>query len=299
MTVGIDLYVPNPSSPSVPVSMSSVGAPATVPLTITGDTAQTADLLDITQSGGGAGGLFKVDSAGNLTCQNIKSLTNNIQNSSNGVALKVAGGGSDVNQVTISSATAGNTPIITATGSDAQVNLAIRPTGSAGVVGIQNPSGVSILRAVSVASAANGVTVTQSAAASAPAIAASGTDTNIALNLQSKGAQTVYFTTNGATAFEIGQVASAANYVNTTPAAAAASPVVQAKGSDTNIDLTLAGKGTGIINVGYAGSATGGNATPTFGANFTGGGAAPQTAAQNGWLAVKVNGTTSYVPFWR
>jgi len=65
--------------------------------------------------------------------------------------------------------------------------------------------------------------------------------------------------------------------------------------STVQIQPTTAGN----VDFHYAGSATGGSASPTLGTNFTGGSAAPQTAAQNGWLKVLVNGTASYIPFWR
>lgn len=70
-------------------------------------------------------------------------------------------------------------------------------------------------------------------------------------------------------------------------------------GTDANIDLTIGGKGTGVINFGYATTAISGTVNPATLAATTGGATGPATAAQNSWLAVKVNGTTSFLPVWR
>jgi hypothetical protein len=54
----------------------------------------------------------------------------------------------------------------------------------------------------------------------------------------------------GVTAFQVAKVASAANGIQINPAVATSSPIVAAVGSDTNIDLELLPKGTGLVKFG-------------------------------------------------
>jgi hypothetical protein len=86
------------------------------------------------------------------------------------------------------------------------------------------------------------------------------------------------------------------NFLTAFASATGLSPSLGASGTDAAVDLTLSGKGTGVINYGYATTALGGGAAPTLG---TIGGTGPATAAQNSWLAVKINGALSFLPVWR
>ena len=54
----------------------------------------------------------------------------------------------------------------------------------------------------------------------------------------------------GSEALRATPVASAVNYLNVIGAVTTASPAIQAAGSDTNIDLTLTPKGTGVLKFG-------------------------------------------------
>jgi hypothetical protein len=87
-----------------------------------------------------------------------------------------------------------------------------------------------------------------------------------------------------------GLTLSAGSVTNAVPVA------LQATGAAANLDFTISGKGTGVINFGTATRALGGGAAPTLG---TIGGTGPAAAAQNSWLVVKVAGTLSYIPLWR
>jgi len=80
-------------------------------------------------------------------------------------------------------------------------------------------------------------------------LAAEGSDTNTGINFIAKGNAGVSFNTNGSSANTqvfISHTASPVNYVNLTGAATAGTPTISVLGSDTNIDLTLAGKGSGV-----------------------------------------------------
>ena len=55
--------------------------------------------------------------------------------------------------------------------------------------------------------------------------------------------------TSGNTAINISPTASAVNYVKVTNAATAGAPAIAADGSDTNVGLDIAGKGTGVVGI--------------------------------------------------
>jgi hypothetical protein len=71
-------------------------------------------------------------------------------------------------------------------------------------------------------------------------------------NIYNSGQQPIRFQTNGnggEEQFVIGSTASAVNYVQVTGAVTTGQPTISAQGSDTNVSLSLASKGTGIINL--------------------------------------------------
>lgn len=84
-----------------------------------------------------------------------------------------------------------------------------------------------------------------------------GASTNASLVLAGKGTGSVYFRGGDGTNILRGdRVASSVNYVAVTPAVTTGSPALGAVGSDTNIDLQLQGKGTGLVRYGtHTGSA--------------------------------------------
>lgn len=90
-----------------------------------------------------------------------------------------------------------------------------------------------------------------------------GASTNASLILAGKGTGSVYFRGGDGTDILRGdRVASSVNYVAVTPAVTTGSPALSAVGSDTNIDLQLQGKGTGLVRFG---SHTGGGDTVSNG----------------------------------
>jgi hypothetical protein len=93
----------------------------------------------------------------------------------------------------------------------------------------------------------NYVQVTGAATAGVPTISAQGSDSTVALGLASKGAKEVVVWTNtNNRQFLIAHTASPVNYATVTGSISGAAPVFGVAGSDTNIDLTLTPKGTGI-----------------------------------------------------
>lgn len=65
----------------------------------------------------------------------------------------------------------------------------------------------------------------------------------------SPAANNIGFAALGGITFRIQAVASAVNYVQVQPAVTAGSPIVAAQGTDANISLTVAAKGTGTIRL--------------------------------------------------
>jgi len=114
---------------------------------------------------------------------------------------------------------------------------------------IEDANGNELLKTSTTASAVNEVTITNAATGNAPQIAATGGDTNVGLDLSSKGTGSVTLWT-GAKAREaliLPNTASAVNEVTITQAATTNAPQISATGDDTNIDLKLVGKGTGKV----------------------------------------------------
>lgn len=95
--------------------------------------------------------------------------------------------GSAVNFVKIANAAAGTGPTISAAGTDTNILLTLQSKGTAGV-NLLDGNGNALLKTVSNASAVNFIAINNAATAQPPIILASGTDTNVDLLLQNKGA---------------------------------------------------------------------------------------------------------------
>jgi hypothetical protein len=88
-----------------------------------------------------------------------------------------------------------------------------------------------------------------SAAGAPVAVQASGSDGNVELSLQAKGAAALSFSTGGGTQAQVGHVASAVNWVQLLGGASGSPGRVGlvAAGADANVSLVLAPKGTGAL----------------------------------------------------
>jgi len=256
----------------------------------------------------------------------------------NGVAnnaLDLHNAAASVNGVTISGAATTVAPTISATGTDGNIGLILAPKGSgqvvvnAGGIGVtgeslftgdatnkvpvtiegfsagqtadlldvlQTSGGTVVLAVQTANNAVNGLQISGAATTNPVTIVATGSDTNVGMSLRTKGTGSVFLRPGGNNGLTVAGVASAVNYVTITQSATTVAPSIAATGSDAAIDLTLSPKSTGLVNFGYAVTALGGGSAPTFG---TIGGSGPATAGQNSWLAVKINGTASYIPVWR
>lgn len=113
------------------------------------------------------------------------------------------------------------------------------------------------LKVSATASAVNEFTATNAATGNPPKISATGGDTNISFQTQTKGTGTTQILDgNGNEVIIAGAaVASAVNEVTITNAATGNDPSIAASGGDTNIDLNLQGKGSGGVVIGSGGAA--------------------------------------------
>lgn len=101
-----------------------------------------------------------------------------------------------------------------------------------------------------VANVVNYLKVNGAATGNTPALAVEGSDSNVSLELRTKGTGTLKVVGSSSTQFAVGSVASSVNYVTMFGAAASATPAIAAVGSDTNVDIELRPKGSGYVWVG-------------------------------------------------
>lgn len=115
----------------------------------------------------------------------------------------------------------------------------------------QGTSEVTQMRVSDTTSAVNYVQVTGGATGNAPTISAQGSDTTLSLNLSSKGSgSNIFFQISSLNAFQVTGTGTVVNRLLARAAIAAAAPALEAVGTDTNIDLTLTPKGTGLVRFG-------------------------------------------------
>ena len=170
----------------------------------------------------------------------------------NAEQVTVNGAVNAVNKLQLKGGATGNAPLIEAYGSDTNVNLDYSTfgTGAHNFYTYDRNGGSSNLQmSVShTSSAVNYVQVTGAATTQPTIISAQGSDSNINLNLRSKGVY--YVSIQDSTAKTIADFKPVSNSVNNfqfAPAVTGAAPIVSVSGSDTNIDLSLLGKGTGNV----------------------------------------------------
>lgn len=114
-------------------------------------------------------------------------------------------------------------------------------------------NGNEVIKLVGVASAVNEITVTNAATGTSPSIAATGDDTNVGLKIKTKGTGTLELLDGSNNELvKLNTVALAVNEVSITNAVTGSNPQIASTGNDTNIGITLSGKGTGDVNLGQA-----------------------------------------------
>ena len=137
-----------------------------------------------------------------------------------------------------------DSPVFTTTINTPQVEF----SGNNGLI---DQNGNEILSLNPAGSAVNYVQVTNAATGFGSAIGAVGSDTDVRLILASQGAGVVDIV-GGSIAHPImsfSQTASGVNFLETHSAATGNPPLIKAAGSDTNINISANGKGTGSLNI--------------------------------------------------
>ena len=183
--------------------------------------------------------------------------------------------------------------IVTTSGTQTLTNKTLTAPKFADLGFIADANGNELMIFDTVTSAVNEVTLANSITGNGPILAATGSDTNIDLNLVSKGtglvkvggvevvtlsgSQTLTSKTltapkfadlgfiadaNGNELIVMDTVASAVNEIRVANAATGGTPVIAAQGDDTNVGINLVTKGTGTVQVngGEIGSTTTENA---------------------------------------
>ena len=201
--------------------------------------------------GGGSGAAAYATVGGNQTIKGIgvtagASIT---FSTPAGDVLKIADAGATTTNFLY--AGTGVTPFITSQGTNAA--LALSSNGSGTLWLRTNGAGTNQMAITHTASAVNYVQVTGAATANPPVISSQGSDSTIAMIFQAKGGQDHRFFSNSGSAEQFRVIHTAGTIVNQTTATGSATgvaPSFSVRGTDTNIDLALTPKGTGVVQFG-------------------------------------------------
>lgn len=240
--------------------------------------------IPITLAGKGTGHVV----LGQATSTDVRLAADQFLGDSSGNELiKFSKAATAVNEVTVGNAATGSGPSLTATGGDTNIPITLAGKGTGHILlgqatstdvrlvadqPIADSSGNEFIKFTKTATAVNEITVTNQATGSGPSITATGGDANIPITLAGKG--TGHLLLGQATSTDIRLVAdqpiadssgnelikfvktaTAVNEITVTNQAAASAPSLSATGGDTNIGLSLLGKGTGLVTVGSTGTA--------------------------------------------
>lgn len=208
----------------------------------------------ITFSGGGGSGAAAYATVGSNV--SLKTLGTNLSfNMPGGEQVRIGdtyGGGSATNYLVLQGR-ASNSPVLSTAGVDTNIGMVTTSKGTGSLTFWTANFGSQQFQISHTASAVNYVQVTGAATANTPNLTAQGSDTNISMYLSSKGTGTVRFFTNGAGSEQFRVLHTAGtivNYATATGSATGVAPAFSVAGSDTNIDLALTPKGTGVIQFG-------------------------------------------------
>ena len=213
-----------------------------------------------------AAGTFTALSTGTLTATGQTSLGGAAGSESLRVLVPATAG--SFMQVQGASASAVTVRYTNDSGSNVGVAQVTKGTGSF-TFATNNSTSTAQFLVAHTASAVNYVQVTGAATAGSPAITTQGSDTNVGLTFNNKGAGSYTFQTNGTTRLLVNAGGTVSlGYTNGNPcltttgqtsqvnglqvlgAAAGSAPVLSSIGSDTNIDIRLTPKGTGNVRFG-------------------------------------------------
>jgi hypothetical protein len=262
------------TAPTVAISAPTTagGVQATATCTVTAGSVDTTFTITnagsgyveqptVTFSGGGGSGAAAYATVGSGTTVKSLGSTLSFSTPSSEVLRIVDNNPSSQNYLQLESSGAGSVFRTAGASANPSFGFVNKGTGSF-YFSTSNSTGNVQFNVAHTASAVNYVQVTGAATGAIPAITVQGSDTNIRMNISSKGTESVDILTNntGTRAAKFTYTASSINWVQMTGAAAGASPSYAVAGSDTDIDLTLTPKGAGNVRFG---TYTAGVLTPT------------------------------------
>jgi hypothetical protein len=155
-------------------------------------------------------------------------------------------GGTSVNGLQISAAVAGGSVRLDGIG-ETNVNVAYVTKGTgqhAFYTGGAGPVQVVISH---VANAVNYVQLNGGITTNAAQVRAAGSDTNVSMQYWGQGTGSHDFVVNGNVQVTITNIASAVNLINLAGAATGNGPTIKVTGADTNININITPKGTGVV----------------------------------------------------
>lgn len=172
----------------------------------------------------------------------------NFPNSSTGTIdplITISGPAGSVNYLSISAATTGNALSLTANGGDAHVGMNFFAKGNSDFGFFVN--GVAQLEISGPASACNLLNITGNTTGFGPNLYATGTDTNVDINIVPQNAGAVNLYSNAAVGVVVANPASTVNHIQMGGSVTGNGVYIEAAGTDTNIALFLEPKGSGSV----------------------------------------------------
>ena len=237
-------------------TISLGAAPGSESLRVT-PVASAVNYLEVLGGGTGTGArLFAAGSDANIVLDYVTKGTsahNFYTGATSAIQFKVTNTASAVNYLQVTGAIVSGVPYLQSIGTDTNVDFGYWTKGT-GVHRFWTGSiGNEQFRIAHTASAVNYISVFGNTTGSGGYFQAAGSDTNISMLFSAKGTGSHVFYTAGNSftpQFAVTHTASAVNYLSTTGAATGGGPVMSAVGSDTNIDLALTPKGSGVLSFG-------------------------------------------------
>ncbi|HYF09288.1 MAG TPA: glycosyl hydrolase family 28-related protein, partial [Acetobacteraceae bacterium] len=214
-----------------------------------GVTTPAGTVNELRVSGAAAGGRVSAQAQGadaNIGLDLAGKGTGTVALQANGANAVVASNPAGaVNSVILSGAATGGRVSVAAQGSDANVGLTLASKGTGSVqLHTRKASGLEL---AAPGTPVNSLRVNAAASGGRIGLVAQGSDTNVGMDVAGKGTGTVALQANGANGLVVTNPASTVNNVQVSGAAAGAAPQIAAQGSDANVTLQLAGKGTGAV----------------------------------------------------
>ena len=252
------------------VAMSAQGSDTNIPLAITSKgsspidfytsafaltqfrvahTASAVDYLQVTGNAGSFPGLSAQGASANVAILYTTkgSQAHYFQTNGSVNQFLVTHTASAVNYLQVTGAATSGFPTLSVQGSDTNIPLNVITKGTGGQY--FNVGAYTVLR-LDGGGATNQNTLQLYSGTNTFNFVTVGADTNVTNNYYTKGTGSHSFFTNGAAQFNIANTASAVNFLQVTGGATGVAPILSAAGSDTNIDLALTPKGTGVLAFG-------------------------------------------------